>query len=120
MFFPRVKSERTLSDKLMTLSFPLKVWCGDRPSRNLLSVLHEMMPHGEFVQSEREEATLTIEVVPAMQRLPEYYSFYAKDGKMSIMAKDYRGLVNAAATLAQAIRFENGQFAIMLIFPSLA
>ena len=113
MFLPRLKNYQKF-ENTMTLSFPLKVWCGDRPSRNLLAVLHEMMPYGEFVQAERDEATLTIEVYPAMVQgnRPEYYSFYAKDGKMSIMAKDYRGLVNAAATLAQAVRFEDGQFVI--------
>ena len=113
MFLPRPKSYNKF-ENILTLTFPLKVWCGDRPSRNLLAVLHEMMPYGEFVQATREEATLTIEVMPSMVqgRRPEYYSFYAKDGKMSIMAKDYRGLVNAAATLAQAIRFENGLFVI--------
>ena len=73
MFLPRLKNYQKL-ENTMTLSFPLKVWCGDRPSRNLLAVLHEMMPYGEFVQCEREEATLTIEVYPAMvpSNRPEY------------------------------------------------
>lgn len=120
MFFPRVKSERTLSDKLMTLSFPLKVWCGDRPSRKLLAVLHEMIPYGEFVQSARGEADLTLRVVAGLVKEPEFYSIACTDGKIDIQAKDYRGLVNAAATLAQAIRFEDGKFVIpeMEIFDS--
>ena len=96
----------------MTLSFPLKVWCGDRPSRNLLAVLHEMMPYGEFVQAEREDATLTLRVISGMRKEAEFYSLECADGKIDIQAKDYRGLVNAAATLAQAIRFEDGQFVI--------
>ena len=73
MFLPRPKSYNKF-ENIMTLTFPLKVWCGDRPSRNLLAVLHEMMPYGEFVQAAREEATLTIEVMPSMVqgRRPEY------------------------------------------------
>ena len=73
MFLPRLKNYQKF-ENTMTLSFPLKVWCGDRPSRNLLAVLHEMMPYGEFVQAERDEATLTIEVYPAMVQgnRPEY------------------------------------------------
>ena len=66
MFLPRPKTYNKF-ENTMTLAFPLKVWCGDIPSRNLLPVLHEMMPYGEFVQSEREEATLTVEIMPAMQ-----------------------------------------------------
>ena len=66
MFLPRVKSERTLSDKLMPLAFPVKVYCNERPSLNLLTVLREMMPYGSFVQSAREEATLTIGLAPAI------------------------------------------------------
>ena len=112
MFLPRVKSER-VSESTVTLSFPIKVWCGDRPSRNLLAVLHEMMPYGEFVESVREEATLTIRVMPAIVKdHPEFYSIWSEDGKITVEARDYRGLVNAAATLTQAIRFENGVFLV--------
>ena len=112
MFLPRVKSEHLLSNKRMTLSFPLKVWCGDRPSRNLLAVLHEMMPYGEFVLSTREEATMTLCVMPAFIQKSEFYSITCAGNKIEVMATDYRGLVGAAATLAQAIRFENGRFVI--------
>ena len=112
MFLPKVKNERLISDKQMTLSFPLKVWCGDRPSRNLLPVLHEMMPYGSFVQSAREDADVTVCVTPGFIQRPEFYTVTCVDGKIDVMATDCRGLINAAATLAQAIRFEDGKFVI--------
>ena len=112
MFLPRVKSERLISDKRMTLSFPIKVWCGDRPSRNLLTVLHEMMPYGEFVQSAKKDADMTICVMPAFVQKPEFYTISCVENKIEMMATDYRGLVNAAATLAQAIHLENGKFVL--------
>ena len=109
MLLPRVKKEN-LSKTRIHLEFPLKVWCNDRPSRDLLPVLHEMMPFGEFVRSAREEATLCICVLPGISPTPEYYEICAKDGKIEVCAKDHRGLVNAAATLAQAIVTEGNGF----------
>lgn len=109
MFLPRVKREN-ISKMRIHLNFPLKVWCNDRPSRDLLPVLHEMMPYGEFVRSTREEATLSLCVVSGISPSSEYYEISVKDGKIEIRAKDYRGLVNAAATLAQAVVAEGNGF----------
>ncbi|MBO5327264.1 MAG: family 20 glycosylhydrolase [Clostridia bacterium] len=109
MFLPRVKQEN-VSKAQMPLEFPLKVWCNDRPSRDLLPALHEMMPYGEFVRSTREEATLSLCVVSGISPSSEYYEISVKDGKIEIRAKDYRGLVNAAATLTQAIVVKGDRF----------
>ena len=69
MFLPRVKQEN-VSKAQMPLEFPLKVWCGDRPSHDLLPALREMMPYGELVKSAREEATLSLCVVVGISPAP--------------------------------------------------
>lgn len=109
MFLPRVREE-VCGTKNVSVMFPLGVACADVYSEKLLDVLNEFMPYGKFVPCEAAVAAVEVAVVPGISAYAEYYELCIRGGKISIRAKDYRGLVNAAATLARAIKCENGAF----------
>ncbi len=53
---------------------------------------------------ERAEAELMLTVDADVSETAEYYTMNIADGRCEVCAKDYRGLVNAAATLTKLIR----------------
>ncbi len=100
MFTPRVKEENitgTSSAKLLR-----KVFFRDAESRKMGAVLSEFMPYLKLREvSESAKADFTVSVIPGISDKAEYYEISSHGGKLELRAKDKRGLVNAAATLAQ-------------------
>lgn len=94
----------------------VSVFCSDAPSLKLLPVLSEFLPYLTFEPADaRENSILTLSVIPGISARAEHFSLKIKEGKIDIQAKDFRGLVNAAATLTQNVRSENGT----LVLPDL-
>ena len=114
MFIPRVKSEN-LSGKARKLTFPINIYLADKPSRDMLAVLSEFLPYATFNQvEEKDSADMIFSVRPGISEKKEYYEISSTESAFVATAKDKRGLINAAATLAQMISFENGEFTLAL------
>lgn len=90
----------------------IKVWCADAPSVRLVPVLREFLPYVPITQvDELSDATLEIAVIPGLSERAEYFELNLDDGERArIYAKDFRGLVNAAAELAQLVEYRDGAF----------
>ena len=90
----------------------IKIWCADAPSARLVPALREFLPYVPITQvDEISDATLKIAVIPGISDRAEYFELHL-EGKerVSICGKDYRGLVNAAAALAQLVEYKDGAF----------
>ncbi len=109
MLLPRVK-QRIDFLKPMQLHTPLRIRCADVTSQRIHFVLREMMPHLAFEACDDTDACITVALEPEISPLSEYYELTADDTGITIRAKDFCGLVHAAATVAQSIYFENGSF----------
>ena len=69
------------------------------------------MPYLSFTHIEnREDANFSFVISADISSKAEYYELNIADGKCKIRAKDYRGLVNAAATLTKLIKYSEGAF----------
>ena len=111
MIIPRVKSE--FYGELCKIDFPVKIYFADAVSKKLALVLPEFMPYAKFKETaKKEKADFIFELRPAISDKAEFYTLSVKDAKISVSAKDYRGLVNAAATLSQLVSLKNGEFYI--------
>ena len=111
MLYPRPKELRL--GKRSPFATPMLVFCADAPSKRALFPLHEMLPEIECVSvDERCKATVVLSVVPGIFERAEMYELSARAGAVQVRAKDYRGLVNALATLTQLLQYENGVFTI--------
>jgi len=108
MLLPRVKQQVNLNRE-QQLCFPLRIRCADAQSRRIPFVLQEMMPYASFEVCDKE-ADLTLAIVPRVSNLSEAYELLVDEGKITIRAKDYCGLVHAAATVAQSVRYKDGAF----------
>lgn len=107
MILPRVKKE--VLGAYHSLKDTVSVFCADVQDARILNALREMMPYLTFVSvQERAEADLMLTVDADVSETAEYYTMNIADGRCEVCAKDYRGLVNAAATLTKLIRNDAG------------
>ena len=109
MFFPKPK-KCTVGD-YFAFSSEVKIYCPDAPSIRAMRSLPEFFPYFSFTRVEKSaDATLKLAVIPGISERAEYYSLRIKSGCADIRAKDFRGLINALATMTQAIKSEGGSF----------
>ncbi|MBQ8310940.1 MAG: family 20 glycosylhydrolase [Clostridia bacterium] len=111
MIFPRVKKGTV--GAYHSINDTVSIYCADAQGACLLTAVREMMPYLSFVQIEkREESMLSLTIDTEISVQAEYYELNITDGKCEICAKDYRGLINAFATLTQLIKCEDGTFSL--------
>ncbi len=109
MFIPRVKSEK-ICEK-MQIKNTLKLFFADSVAKRAKNAISELIPYVKFDVTEKSSiADVMLVTVPGISEKAEYYEINAKDGKVSVSAKDFRGHINAIATLSQMFSFENGAF----------
>ena len=105
MIFPRPKHIQLGARHPLTET--LLVFCNDAPSKNALPALGEMAPYLAYSRTEdQSKATMTLSVIPGRFPQNEAYEMTVRDGKIEVRAKDYRGLINAFATLVGLTSFE--------------
>lgn len=108
MIIPRVKSE-TRSKQIATFSLPLKVFCADAPSTDLLAVWLEFRPDLPLLLCDaRAEADVILSVQPNCSRFDEFYSLSVTESSVTVIFKDYLGGRNALATLSQLFVVADG------------
>lgn len=113
MFIPRVKSEK-ISSSESKLKFPKRIFFADAEAKKIELVLQEMLPYSKFkTVSTAGASDFIFETRPGISDKAEYYELYSKDAKVTVFAKDFRGLVNSVATLAQMISLKNDEFYIL-------
>ena len=111
MFIPRVKDEE-INGKQKIKSV-LKLFFADETAKKASLAVPEFIPYLRFKESEKKaEADVCFTTIPGISEKPEYYEIYSENGKIQIYAKDFRGHVNALATLSEMLSFENGGFYI--------
>ncbi len=111
MFIPRVKKEELHGNTKIKL--PVKVFFADAEAEKLATAIQELMPYLKLAKKDkREKADFVFACVAGISDKPEYYEIDSEDGHVSVSAKDFRGLVNAVATLAQMIEYSNGEFTV--------
>ena len=111
MILPRVKKE------VLGAYHPLKdtvsVFCADAQGARILSALREMMPYLTFVSAKKcAGADVVLAIDKTLSETAEYYTMNISDGRCEVCAKDYRGLVNAAATLTKLIKGDGEVFSL--------
>lgn len=112
MFIPRVKRE-TVNGKYL-LNLPARVYFSGECERRLYKVLCEFMPYLN-AKSEPcpENADISVKIDKNLSDIAEYYEIKSNDGKVTLTATDFRGLVNAAATLAQMTAVSEGKIYVL-------
>jgi len=106
MFVPRVKSEEA-SGKAQIKS-TLKIHFADATAKRAYAAVCEFMPYLKFtVVEKRDLADIKFATVPGISDKSEYYEIDSNAGKASVISKDFRGHINAAATLSQMFYYEN-------------
>ena len=109
MFIPRVKTENLYEKKKIKPS--LKVFFKDETAKKAAAAISEFIPYIKFNETKKQAlADLTLATVPGISENCEYYEVDASGEKISIIAKDFRGHINALATLSQMFYFESGEF----------
>ena len=112
MFIPRVKEEKINGKTKIKSS--LKVFFADETAKKASTALSEFIPYLKFNLCEKREfADIILATVPGVSQKGEYYELFAEGGKAKIIAKDFRGHINALATLSQMIFFENEEFYLL-------
>ena len=110
MIIPRAKKE-SRSGKVHALSVPLSVWLGDG-CELAARALSEMMPYLKPTLSEPNNAAISIAIDAQISERNEFYSLSSTGGRVSVVAKDKRGVINAIATLSQIVREVGGTYYI--------
>ena len=110
MIIPRAKKE-SRSGKVHALSVPLSVWLGDG-CELAARALSEMMPYLKPTLSEPNNAAISIAIDAQISERNEFYSLSSTGGRVSVVAKDKRGVINAIATLSQIAREVGGTYYI--------
>lgn len=112
MFIPRVKEEKITGKTKIKRS--LKLFLADDTAKRASSAICEFIPYLKFNICEKKAAAdLVLATIPGISEKSEYYVLETKNGKGSITAKDFRGHINALATLSQMIYFENSEFYLL-------
>ncbi len=105
MIYPRPK--QIILGERHPLITPLSVFCADAPGRRALFALGEMAPYLEISEIEQADgATLSLSLVPGLFPNKEEYELTVQNGKACVRAKDFRGMINALATLVQLLSYE--------------
>ncbi len=109
MFVPRVKFEK--QNGKTKIKFPIKTYFQDAQAEKFSPVLTEFMPYAKFTSVDSEDkADFVFGVVAGVSDKAEYYDIKSASGKLTVRAKDYRGLINAAATLSQMVNLDGEEF----------
>ena len=110
MIIPRAKKEIS-SGFTSALATPLIVKL-DSESAFAAWVISEMLPYLTPIATENSDATVSIKIAPDVSKKDEFYRLISKDGKITIISKDKRGVVNAIATLSQIVSEKDGNYYI--------
>ena len=108
MLIPRAKKE-ILGEEKHLLCAPVSV-ITDAESAFACNVISEMMPYLKPVRTECDCATVSVKISPEISDRSEFYKLTSKGGRIDIIAKDKRGVVNAIASLAQIIYEIGGEY----------
>ena len=112
MFIPRVKNEKTSGKSKLDL--PIKAYYAGETEKRLSRVLGEFMPYlATEAEKTYESAALCVKIDKNISDIPEYYEIKSSDGIISLTAVDFRGLVSAAATLAQMTSVSDGEIYVL-------
>ena len=110
MIIPRVKKEEARGS-FCALIPPLTVNT-DADSAFAAWVLCEMAPYLSPMLSAEGNAAVSVVIDPCVSEQNEFYRLVSKGGRIDIVAKDKRGVVNAMATLAQLVSERDGGYYI--------
>ena len=110
MIIPRAKKEIS-SGNSHALSAPLTVRL-DSESAFAAWVISEMLPYLSPTVTDASDAAVSVEISPEISEKDEFYRLVSKGGRVTVVAKDKRGAVNAIATLSQIISEARGNYYI--------
>lgn len=109
MFIPRVKIEEIYGK--IKIKSSLKIFFADKMAKRAGTSIFEFIPYLRFNETEKcAIADITLTTVPGASEKSEYYEISSIGARVSIVAKDFRGHINALATLSQMLYYENGAF----------
>ncbi|MBR2431856.1 MAG: hypothetical protein IKB23_02970, partial [Clostridia bacterium] len=109
MFIPRVKLEEIYGN--IKIKSSLKIFFADETAKRARASIFEFIPYLRFNETEKcAIADITLTTMPGVSEKSEYYEINSVGARVSIIAKDFRGHINALATLSQMLYYENGAF----------
>ena len=109
MLIPRVKYENLGKKSIFKL--PVKIYFADATAKSAERAMTELLPYLKFKCTETTDtADFVFETRAGISDIAEYYEIKSREGKLFASAKDFRGIINAIATAAQLISWENDTF----------